>query len=256
MCCAGLTQEMCGFWDGVITHTDPCQAVFFTKLFQFTWKVFPPMCWLRWIGCGQHRWWDIKCHCLPWPSEAALYLDQVPRKVLLFHEILKIKSEITANEWGERNIYKCAGRLSKYLLSASFVLLSIMTGKHAGKVYQAYYARAYRVISDIWSMEVDLHVSEIAFVNYYFDASVRAAERLTQAEHGQKQMMIWGLVIIWFQSILQGFSQVWDKHVWQDWDFSNQRFSGEKMKTDFTCIRAIAAGTTLFNLSLYGFGRI
>lgn len=34
------------------------------------------------------------------------------------------------------------------------------------------------------------------------------------------------------------------------------RFSGEKMKTDFTCIRAIAAETTLFNLSLYGFGKI
>lgn len=34
------------------------------------------------------------------------------------------------------------------------------------------------------------------------------------------------------------------------------RFSGEKMKTDFTCIRAIAAGTTFFKLSLYGFGRI
>lgn len=34
------------------------------------------------------------------------------------------------------------------------------------------------------------------------------------------------------------------------------RFSGEKMKTGFTCIRAIVAETTLFNLSLYGFGRI
>lgn len=62
-------------------------------------------------------------------------------------------------------------------------------------------------------MEVDLRVSEIAFVNYYFDASVRATERLTQTGHGQEQLMIWGLVIIWFQSILQGFSQVWDKRV-------------------------------------------
>lgn len=34
------------------------------------------------------------------------------------------------------------------------------------------------------------------------------------------------------------------------------RFSGEKMKTDFTCIRAIAAEITLVNLTLYGFGRI
>lgn len=46
-----------------------------------------------------------------------------------------MKIEITANERGERNIYKCAGKLNKSLLSAGFVLLSIMAGKHAGKVY-------------------------------------------------------------------------------------------------------------------------
>lgn len=61
-------------------------------------------------------------------------------------------------------------------------------------------------------MEMDLRVSEIAFARYYFDVSVRAAGRLTEAKHGQKQLMIWGLVIILFQSILQGFSQVWDKY--------------------------------------------
>lgn len=51
-------------------------------------------------------------------------------------------------------------------------------------------------------MEMDLCVSEIAFASYYFDVSVRAAGRLTQAKHGQKQLMNWGLVVIWFQSIL------------------------------------------------------
>lgn len=61
-------------------------------------------------------------------------------------------------------------------------------------------------------MEMDLRVSESAFARYYFDVSVRAAGRLTEAKHGQKQLMIWGLVIILFQSILQGFSQVWDKY--------------------------------------------
>lgn len=61
-------------------------------------------------------------------------------------------------------------------------------------------------------MEMDLRVSEIAFASYYFDVSVRAAGRLTEAKHRQKQLMIWGLVIIQFQSILQGFSQVWDKY--------------------------------------------
>lgn len=33
-------------------------------------------------------------------------------------------------------------------------------------------------------MEMDLHISEIAFVSYYFDVSIRAAGRLTQAKHG------------------------------------------------------------------------
>lgn len=28
---------------------------------------------------------------------------------------------------------------------------------------------------------------------------------IAQAKHGQRQMMIWGLVVILFQSILQGF---------------------------------------------------
>lgn len=128
--------------------------------------------------------------------------------------------------------------------------------KTCRKSIYIYYVRAYRVIGDIWSMEVDLHGSEIAFASYYLDVSVRAAGKLMQAKHGQKQLMIWGLVITWFQSILWGFSRVWDKYAWQDWDLGNQRSSGEGMKTDFTCIRAIAAETTLFNLSLYGFGRI
>jgi len=74
---------------------------------------------------------------------------------------------------------------------------------------------------------MDLHVSEIAFASYYFDVPVRAAGRLTQAKHGQKQLMIWGLVIIWFQSIPQGFSPVWDKYTRQDWDSSNQIFWGK-----------------------------
>lgn len=33
-------------------------------------------------------------------------------------------------------------------------------------------------------MEMDLHISEIAFVSHYFDVSVRAAGRLSQAKHG------------------------------------------------------------------------
>lgn len=33
-------------------------------------------------------------------------------------------------------------------------------------------------------MEMDLHISEIAFVSYYFDVSIRAEGRLTQAKHG------------------------------------------------------------------------
>lgn len=61
-------------------------------------------------------------------------------------------------------------------------------------------------------MEMDLHISEIAFASYYFDVSVRVAGRLTEAKHGQKQLMIWGLVVIWFQSILRDFSEVWDKY--------------------------------------------
>lgn len=48
-----------------------------------------------------------------------------------------------------------------------------------------------------------LRVSEIALL--LFQCVCRSSKRVNQGKHEQKQLMIWGLVIIWVQSILQGF---------------------------------------------------
>lgn len=53
-------------------------------------------------------------------------------------------------------------------------------------------------------MEMDLHISEIVFVSYYFDMSITAEGRQHRLSMG-RNTVIWGLVIIWFQSILWVF---------------------------------------------------
>lgn len=67
-----------------------------------------------------------------------------------------------------------------------------------------------------------------------------------------RNRMIWGSVIISKHSL--GFFSSLGQTCMTG--LGLQRFSGEKVKTDFAFISAIAAGTTLLNLSLYGLGKI